>query len=95
MRPCCWPWPDEAPDAPSELHAQQLADLRAAWRGVLRDQGRVDGRFLALEEDLTQRRGGAEEHVAVLRDMRRHDYWLDMGAPAAVQAIHRPLAFRR
>ncbi|MBP6468941.1 MAG: hypothetical protein KA773_00800 [Chloroflexi bacterium] len=84
----------EAPDEPPAVSPRQLADLRAAWRGVLRDQGRIDGRFLALDTNVTSRPEkeieisvqprSAASHFLVLRDMR-YDYWLDAGVSSAVQ----------
>lgn len=92
-----------APDEPPEVSPPQLADLRAAWRGVLRDQGRIDGRFLALDTDVPPRSEkeleisvyprSSASRFSVLRDMR-YDYWLDIGPAADVQLTidHWPLA---
>lgn len=85
---------EEAPDEPPDISPPQLADLRAAWRGVLRDQGRIDGRFLALDTDITPKPEkeieisvyprSAASHFSILRDMR-YDYWLDIGSATDVQ----------
>ncbi|MBK7916051.1 MAG: hypothetical protein IPJ94_07295 [Chloroflexi bacterium] len=92
----------EAPDEPPEFSPRQLADLRQAWRGLLRDQGRIDGRFLALDTNVTSRPEkeieislqprSAASYFSVLRDMR-YDYWLDIGLPLDVQLTidHWPL----